>query len=621
MKKQILSLLLVVSLLLSAVPAVAAAETPAEPAWSCSLTLQDSIAINFKVAEADLAEFEQIAFYKGETLVKTVTEMPAAENGKVSFSFANLTPGELGTKVTAKLTLGGVVYEKSLSVLDYCKAILSGYYHTSLKKVAADLLNFGAASQDYIGSSETNVNKGMTSYENALATQDGDLSLENILAQGEALEGAAATWAAVGLNLKDSVTIRFKFAAESTEGLTLKVACDGKSWEVSKFQSAGEGLYYAFFSELNPAQMRDTVTAVLCDAEGTPVSRTLTYSIASYAAYVVNEDTTGAYAEELELVKEMIRYGDAVSAWLEGGAATVPANAVIADGEYVITAVDKNGVELATLGNVKGSSSDIAMDSDATWNIRVLDETGAAYLTTVDSEGATRYPVRANGGSNMEVGKTATAWTITKSGEYYTLKNTNTDTRYLACYGTTESDVFTPSGFKSYAKGTDVRFIQFKLTPVAQQEPEQPEEPAEPGHIIQDGNYMIVAVAGDKYYAMGTTSKSGVVAATEVTVEDGTVTTANAPYWYIDVQDADGTAVLRNADSKYVMRTENKSNLTVGSEETKWIIAKDETTGNYTLTNVNGDTRYLAYNGSGFKAYTNPSATQYYQFLLIPVAE
>ena len=600
MKRRILSLLLMISLLLSVVPAVAATETATEPTWSCSLTLQESIAINFNVVEEDLTDFEQIAFYKGETLVKTVTEKPTAEGGKVSFTFADLTPGELGTKITAKLTLGGTVHEKSLSVQDYCKAILSGYYHTSLKKIAADLLNYGAASQTYVDDVATTlVNANLSAYEQALATQ-GDPTLQNILAQSEAIDGATATWEGVGLNLQDSVTIRFKFNAESADGLTLKVTCDGKTWEISQFQSAGNSIYYAYLSELNPAQMRDTVTAVLCNAESTPVSRVLTYSVASYAAYVVNEDTAGAYADELDLVKAMVRYGDAVSAWLTGGKATIPADSVIADGEYVITAVDTDGNQLGTLGNTDGSNSDICVGNSASWTIRVLDETGAAYLTAPNGE----YPVRANGSSNMAIGYTKTVWTIAKSGDYYTFKNTNSDDRFLAYNGT---------GFKAYAEASDTRFIQFMLIPVAETE--------EPLRIVENGNYMIIAVAGDKYYVMDTSGSNGVVTAKEVTVENGSVTASDVPYWHIEVLDEDGTAILTNADGNYVIRTKNSSNLTIGGTETAWIIAKEEDTGYYTFTNVNGDTRYLAYNGSGFKAYAAANDSRFIQFMLIPVSE
>lgn len=610
MKNRILSLLLMAALLLSIVPAVGATETQTEPTWSCSLTLQESIAINFKVAEADLADFEQIAFYKGDTLVKTVTEKPVATNGKVSFSFADLTPSELGTKITAKLTVGGKVYEKSLSVLDYCEAILSGYYHTSLKKIATDLLNYGAASQTYVGvETATLVNADLSAYEQALGTQ-GDPSLENILAQGEAIDGATATWKSVGLNLQDSVTIRFKFAAESTDGLTLKVTCDGKSWEITRFASAGEGLYYAYFSELNPAQMRDTVTAVVCNAEGAPVSRELTYSIASYAAYVVNEDTTGQYANELELVKAMVRYGDAVSAWLEAGGVAVPADSVLANGKYIITAVDTNGNELATLGNSSGSSN-IAIDPTATWNIRVLDETGAAYLTTLNSDGEVVYPVRADGGSNMAVGKTETIWTIATSGDYYTFSNKNSDNRYLACTGSKNADsgIFTPTGFKAYTSASEVRFTQFKLTPVV-------EEP-----ILESGKYHIVAKVGDSYFAMIDEMHDSVtVKAQAVTLDaDNKLTAPCVDAWTITVLDADGNATVTNEAGQYLVRAASGANMGIGTTQTIWKLAKDDN-GYYTLTNAGDDTRSLAYNGTGFKAYSNFSS-KYPQLLLIPVAE
>ena len=598
MKKRMLSLLLSAVLLLSVIPFAGTVKAASEPHWSCSLTLQESIAINFKLDEADLDGFEQLAFYKGDTLIKTVTEKPAAVNGKVVFSFTELTPREMGTKICAKLVVNGQTYEKSCSVLDYCETILSNYYHTSLKTVVTDLLNYGAATQAYVDGEDAElVNADLSAYEQALGTQE-TADVTDITAQGDAPENAAATWKSVGLNLKDSVMIRFKFAMESTEGLTLKVTCAGSTWEITDFESIGDGLYYAYFSELNPSQMRDEVKAVIY-SKGTQVSRELTYSVASYAAYVT-ADTTGGYDDEKDLVAAMVRYGDAVSAWIGGGYQAVPSGAVVEDGNYVLAAkvsdayyaMDDTGDGYKVAGAAVTVDENNALTTTGIdcWNIKMLDETGMAALTTADG----KYLVRASGkSSNLSIGDTETAWKIeqVEGKDYYTLSNTNdTESRYLA-YSTTNT------GFKAYAGSDTNKFIQFLLIPEA----DTPEDLSD-----ISGNYVISYYDADagKYKVM-----SGTVASTSAVnyVEATSLEAEDLPMWTIRMTastQTDRTVTLQNDKGEYL--AQSGANMSVQAMPFYWTVTEDES-GNYRFSHNDGsETRYLmfTYANSGFKAYT-----------------
>ena len=59
----------------------------------------------------------------------------------------------------------------------------------------------------------------------------------------------------------------------------------------------------------------------------------------------------------------------------------------------------------------------------------------------------------------------------------------------------------------------------------------------------------------------------------------------------------------------------------VGETAEKWLIAKDEATGTYTLQNTNTDSRYLSYNGTGFKAYAAANDARVIELLIVPAIE
>ena len=247
--------------------------------------------------------------------------------------------------------------------------------------------------------------------------------------------------------------------------------------------------------------------------------------------------------------------------------------------------------------DVTGESGQILLENAPEWTIDVLDQYGTVTLTSAEG----KYLWRDGGKANLYIsGSQKDQWKLAVDAEgYYTLLNTNTDSRYLAYNG---------SGFKAYDAASDSRFIQFMLIPTM--------DTVE----IATGDYAVVAVAGDKYYAMGATAESGVVEAAEVTVEDGVVTNFDTNTWKVNVLNQYGTVTLTDAEGKYLMRADGSANLDIGSGETKWQVAVDEC-GLYTIANTNTDSRYLAYNGTGFKAYAAATEERFIQFMLLPVAQ
>ena len=334
MKKKILSLLLVMAMLLSIVPMAGAAGEVAEPKFTgYNLYLQNDISISFIANRAAIEEgFEKVEFYMGEELVQTRTTLPEAdEDGNVAFRCTKLTPAQMGETVTAKLYIGGEVkHEFSTSIKDYCMTILRNESNTEawknaeLRTMLVDLLNYGAATQTFAEATTPLVNADLGEYA-ALATT-GNLSLENVCDVFEYtdLTAPTVTWYGVGLNLKDSVTLRYEFVAESVEGLAIHFFNDGYTLDawVTDFEKVEgtEDHYYAYFGMLNPAQLSETISAVAYSAYDTEDSKKeshkLLYSAESYAYAVANG--TGYSAELKALTDAMMRYGNAVRCWHNG---------------------------------------------------------------------------------------------------------------------------------------------------------------------------------------------------------------------------------------------------------------------------------------------------------------
>ena len=314
--KKILSLVLVVAMLLSVAPMTWAADqdvgTATEPKHYASLVLKDSIAINFKSTRAWL-EAEGVTkaeFTMGSEVVQTIEGIPEGDSELAVFTFTKLTPAQMAEDVTLSYYAGETLV-KSLtsSVLDYCTDACEDVNENPLLKTAlVDMLSYGAAAMVYDNKTvDEALSTALTTYASYATTTEPTLSSKTALTGDE----GDVKWLAAGLNLKDSVTLRFKFCTPEVDGLTLKLTSNGQTWEITNFYPVeGEaGNYYAYFNGLNPAQLRQLVYGEFY-AEGAAVSNKLTYSVESYAAA-----DDGADANLTALTKTLMTYGDSVYTW------------------------------------------------------------------------------------------------------------------------------------------------------------------------------------------------------------------------------------------------------------------------------------------------------------------
>ena len=232
------------------------------------------------------------------------------------FSCTNIAPSQMGDTVYATLngTLNGEAqsYTMEYSVSDYCYNMLSSTDDAALRTLIVDLLNYGSAAQIYAWyHDKTPVNAALTEEQKGYASADSELATI-VKTDYAVVDDAQATWKGAGLLLATNVCIRFRFAAEDLNGLSVKISAGGQEWEVSEFEAAEvEGQYYACFSGLSARQMSEEVFATLY-RNGEAVSNTLRYSIESYA-FAKQNDSNVRLAN---LVKAMMRYGKSAAAYL-----------------------------------------------------------------------------------------------------------------------------------------------------------------------------------------------------------------------------------------------------------------------------------------------------------------
>ncbi len=289
-----------------------------------SLTLYSGIDVNFKCS-ADLFAangYENPYAVFELNGIETVVDKYTVSGGRYVFDFANLAPHQIGDTIHATLyaTYDGVLYASETidySIKEYCYNTLANYSsdtYAKLRTLLVDLLNYGAESQLFMShNTDTLVNNSLNNVQKAWGTST-DRTLETVLKRDYAtVVSPTVVWKGAGLNLTDSVEMRFKLDSDSVDGLTVKVKSDIGEWLITsdKLEPSDDGYYYAFFSGFNASQMSLPVYVTVYQGK-TAVSDTLRYSIESYAATNQNSD----YKNLAALVRAMIKYGDSAKSYI-----------------------------------------------------------------------------------------------------------------------------------------------------------------------------------------------------------------------------------------------------------------------------------------------------------------
>ena len=293
---------------------------------AASLTLQDNLQINYKVKKE---LFEKWGYVKPYVEFIFGADIFYVSDYVVSgdyyvFNFSDIAPNKLNDTIYATLyaTKRGTLYSsetKEYSVATYCYNMLSQYnteQYASFRTLLVDLLNYGASSQQYTGYKSGILANASLTEEQAGWGTIGTIELNSVMNKAyEVIDSPSVIWSGAGLNLKDSVTMRFKISAESLDGLYVKVKSESGEWKInSKYFEETDGGYYVYFSALNAGQMSESVylTAYKGDVA---VSNTICYSIESYAYSKQND----ADSKLVKLLNDMMKYGRSANVYSKQG--------------------------------------------------------------------------------------------------------------------------------------------------------------------------------------------------------------------------------------------------------------------------------------------------------------
>ena len=293
------------------------------PAFSGkSISLQDDFSINLYVEKAvfvDGVYGNPYVIFEMDGQQTTVTAYTQKDDYYI-FTFDGITPDKMGQKVQATLYADkqeGTQFSvtKDYSVAEYCYAALELEQATdAFRRLLVDTLNFGAVCQLYRNSgvpAEELVNADLTEEQRSWGSDETIRELNSCREFGS--NNGEVKWYGVSALMGDRVQMRLYFLAEDATDLTVQAESASGEWTLNDIK-AKDGMYYVDFGYLNPAQMNEKVSFTVYQGENA-VSSTLDYSIESYAAVWVNK--TDARPEQVELVKAIIRYGDAAKAYVD----------------------------------------------------------------------------------------------------------------------------------------------------------------------------------------------------------------------------------------------------------------------------------------------------------------
>ena len=291
-------------------------EKPALPPFkvaSASLSLGESIAINFRIsAEVNAAYSNIYGIASCDGDVQRIEGVVEAD-GRVKFTYSNLTPKMAKVPVTFTLygTANGTQYTKAVeySVYRYCSSQYNKTTDASYKTLLTDFLNYATALQIYTAyRTDDLANAGFDqTYASATLAEP----VNQLNAKFTVIENPAVKWNAVTLAIRDTVNVRLKFTAADINGLTVKFVINGTEIVKSEFTpvEGSANQYYVYFGDILPKEMRTPFTATVYK-DGVAVSNTLQYSIQSY---VVGKTTPGTNLNDLVIA--MLKFGDACAAY------------------------------------------------------------------------------------------------------------------------------------------------------------------------------------------------------------------------------------------------------------------------------------------------------------------
>ncbi len=297
-----------------------------------SLNLASDIDLNFAVSASHLKNYHsfvlevKLPLYTGNTQTgtKTLKISPVVKGSYYYFTLTGLTAVHMNdiAEATLYMVKDGRTYVSPTdrySIGTYAYSQLNKSSATpALKKLCADLLQYGSRAQVYKGyRTDALVDGAMTEAHKVWLTDSGTVTFGNHNRTLQDVATPTVTWVGKALSLESKVVVRYIADLSAYKGkpesLTLKVtylSSEGKTVtaEVKKpeaFNAAKN--WYAFdFAELKAAELRTVLSAAVYEGN-TQVSPTVEYSVDTYC-----NNKTGNLGN---LCKAMMAYSDSAAAY------------------------------------------------------------------------------------------------------------------------------------------------------------------------------------------------------------------------------------------------------------------------------------------------------------------
>ncbi len=282
---------------------------------SAALRLDEDIDVIYTAKVPEGATATMTFTMNGETVT-------VEDDGTHTFAFEGVNPQCMGNNIEATLTVivGETTYtctKAEYSVRTYCVNMLADdTISAELRTLISDTLYYGAMAQRYMGyPAQELVIRGGDVVNPTYSTYS-DLSDLAPSFNGEAAEDVF--WTGASLRLTNNVAMTFRFYAENVDGLSVRIAINGREETFTEFTAVSgmENVYEVSFYGIKANEFADSVTAsFFCGEE--QVGNTVSYSVNTYVC--------AKQADSDVLLKNLVRalynYGAAAVAYVNKQAA------------------------------------------------------------------------------------------------------------------------------------------------------------------------------------------------------------------------------------------------------------------------------------------------------------
>ncbi len=287
-----------------------------------SLNLRSNISINYIVSKDALAEYDH--YYMTAELNGKTYELYGVENGPyMYFTLDKLHAGMMNDPVRAQLKAykGSKVYTSEVddySIATYAFTMMNRDNATEqFKRVCANLLRYGAATQTYLGyNTDALADEELTEEQRAYLWDLDTVTFGSNYTVGNDVADATVVWQGRTLSLTSTITVKLVVNVSEYEGnaedLELRVSYVAANGEEKTFTvapqvyNADKGQYLFDVDQLNAADLRAVLTCQVF-AGDVAVSQTLTYSADTYG--------NGKTGTLLDLCKALFAYVDEAKAY------------------------------------------------------------------------------------------------------------------------------------------------------------------------------------------------------------------------------------------------------------------------------------------------------------------